>query len=183
VSVAGRLEADTVALSRFTNSKEPPKRAVRPLASASVVVGFGDASGLGFGYNQIETGASDVAYFFGTWSEFVSLKPSNFRVMIERGTQIFIFTDNFVTERAFYRGTFKSPDLCALVLRLRVLEMTGFIFLRLIWVAGTRMIAQGADGLSRGDLSNGVIVGESMLDFVPIDKPALPKLHLTPMAD
>jgi hypothetical protein len=44
---------------------------------------------------------------------------------IEKGTEIFIFTDIFVTELAFYRGTSKSPDLCALVLRLRVLEMTG----------------------------------------------------------
>jgi hypothetical protein len=187
VSAASRLAADVVALSRFTSSKEPAKRAVPPLASASVVVGFGDASGLGSGYNQIKMGAPDVAYIFGTWSEVVSSKPSNFREMvnlvvavergvadgtIEKGTEIFIFTDIFVTARAFYLGTSKSPDLCALVLRLRVLEMTGCIFLRRIWIAGTRMIAQGADGLPRGDLSNGVMAGESMLDFVPIDKPA-----------
>jgi hypothetical protein len=116
-------------------------------SKASVDVGFGDASGLGFGYNQIKTGAPDVAYIFGTWSQLVSSKLSNFREMMERGTQIFIFTDNLVTECAFYRGTFKSPDLCVLVLRLPALEMTGYIFLRLIWVAGTRIIAQGADGL------------------------------------
>jgi hypothetical protein len=79
--------------------------------------------------------------------------------------------NNFVAERAFYRGTSQSPDLCALVLRLRVSEMTGCIFLRLIWIAGTRMIAQGADGLSRGDLRNGVMAGESILDSVPIDRP------------
>jgi hypothetical protein len=187
VSAAGRLSADVAALSLFTESAKPPKRAVRPLASASVIVGFGDASGLGFGYSQMRMGDSKVAYTFGTWSELISSKPSNFREMvnlvvavekgvadgtIEKGTEIFIFTDNFVTERAFYRGTSESPDLCALVLRLRVLEMKGRIFLRVIWVSGTRMIAQGADGLSRGDLSNGVMAGDSMLDFVPIDKPA-----------
>jgi hypothetical protein len=58
VSVASRLAADVVALTRFTSSKEPPKRAVRPLASTSVFVGFGDASGLGFGYNQIKAEAA-----------------------------------------------------------------------------------------------------------------------------
>jgi hypothetical protein len=187
-AAAGRFAADLAALSKFTEGKEPPKRSVRPLSTASVVLGFGDASGLGFGYNQVEMGKTKLKYLFGTWKDEISGKPSNFREMvnlvksveggvadgsIKRGTELFIFTDNYVTERAFFRGTSESPDLCALVLRLRLLEMQGHIFLRLIWVAGTRMIAQGADGLSRGDLSNGVMSGGSMLDFIPIDVPAL----------
>jgi hypothetical protein len=32
------------------------------------------------------------------------------------------------------------------------------------------MIEQGTDGLSRGDLSNGVMVGDSMLVHVPLNK-------------
>lgn len=52
------------------------------------------------------------------------------------------------------------------------LEMAGALFLQIIWVAGTRMIEQGTDGLSRGDLSNGVMAGESMLTFVPLNKTA-----------
>ena len=46
-------------------------------------------------------------------------------------------------------------------------------------VSGTRMIAQGSDGLSRGNLSVGVMAGKSMLNFVPLHLGALarfPKL-------
>jgi hypothetical protein len=36
----------------------------------------------------------------------------------------------------------------------------GFIFIQFVWIAGTRMIWQGTDGLSRGDLTAGVMAGE-----------------------
>mmetsp|Transcript_39832 Transcript_39832/g.59081 ORF Transcript_39832/g.59081 Transcript_39832/m.59081 type:complete len:207 (+) Transcript_39832:831-1451(+) len=48
--------------------------------------------------------------------------------------------------------------------------MNGSIFIRIVWVAGTRMIDQGTDGLSRGDLLNGVMAGDSMLQFVPLNR-------------
>jgi hypothetical protein len=35
-------------------------------------------------------------------------------------------------------------------------------------VAGTRMIAQGTDGVSRGSLSEGVNAGIDMLSFIPL---------------
>jgi hypothetical protein len=35
------------------------------------------------------------------------------------------------------------------------------------------MIKQGADGLSRGNLDNGVMIGEHMLEYVPIHLSAL----------
>jgi hypothetical protein len=63
----------------------------------------------------------------------------------------------------------RQKTLFNLVLRLHRLEMEGKLFIHLIWVAGTRMIAQGTDGASRGDLSNGVMSGKDMLDFVPLD--------------
>jgi hypothetical protein len=40
--------------------------------------------------------------------------------------------------------------------------------LHVIHVAGTRMIWQGTDGLSRGDSSAGVMTGDSVLSFVPL---------------
>ena len=40
----------------------------------------------------------------------------------------------------------------------------------LFWVAGTRMIDQGTDGLSRGGLLNGAMAGDSMLRFVPLNR-------------
>ena len=50
------------------------------------------------------------------------------------------------------------------------MEMRGCIFLRVIWVAGTRMIEQGTDGLSRGDLMTGIMAGSDMLLYVPLNK-------------
>jgi hypothetical protein len=58
-----------------------------------------------------------------------------------------------------------------LVLRLLKLKMDGDLILHVIHVAGTRMVAEGADGGSRGVLNQGVMAGQSILDFVP--------LHLT----
>jgi hypothetical protein len=92
---------------------------------------------------------------------------------IPQGTEIFLFTDNFVTERAFFRGKALTKSFFDLVLRLWKLEMDGDIFLHLIWCAGTRMIKQGADGLSRGNLDNEVMIGKHMLEYVPIHLLAL----------
>jgi hypothetical protein len=59
------------------------------------------------------------------------------------------------------------------MLRLRKLEMEGDLILHLIHVAGTMMVAEGADGGSRGDLNQGVMAGQPILDFVPLHLSAL----------
>jgi hypothetical protein len=102
---------------------------------------------------------------YGHWTEAFGNNSSNHREManfvfflekairtglIPRGTEIFLFTGNFVTKRAFFRGLALTKSLFDLVLRLHKLQMDGDIFLQLIWCAGTRMIKQGADGLSKG---------------------------------
>jgi hypothetical protein len=56
---------------------------------------------------------------------------------------------------------------------LRHVEMDGSLILHVIHVAGTRMIEEGADGGSRGDLSQGVMCEQSVLDFVPLHLSAL----------
>jgi hypothetical protein len=89
---------------------------------------------------------------------------------VKEGAEIFVFTVNFVSERAFYNGSSKSRRLHELVMRLRKLEMRGKIFVRVIWFAGTRMKEQGTDGLSRGDLTGGVMVGDKFLGFLPLNK-------------
>jgi hypothetical protein len=96
------------------------------------------------------------------------------------GTVLFLFTDNRTAEACFFNGTSGVKPLFNLIVRLRKLEMEGQLFIHVIWVAGTRMIEQGTDGLSRGDLNNGVMVGRSMLDFVPLHRTAFersPKLQ------
>lgn len=91
---------------------------------------------------------------------------------VKPGSEIFVFTDNQVTESAFFKGTSKSGSLFNFVLQLRHLEMDGSVFLRVVWVAGTRVIEQGTDGFSRGDLENGVASGVDMLTFVPLNETA-----------
>ncbi len=83
-------------------------------------------------------------------------------------TEILLFTDNAVAEGAFYKGSSPSRQLFELVLKLKCLELHHGLRLHLIHVSGTRMQAQGTDGLSRGDLTNGVMNGADMLSFVPL---------------
>ena len=60
-----------------------------------------------------------------------------------------------------------------LILCLRRAEMEHGFTLHVVHVAGTRMIAQGTDGLSRGILLEGVVRGEDMLSFIDIARTAL----------
>jgi hypothetical protein len=88
-------------------------------------------------------------------------------------SEIFIFTDNSTAEAAFWKGTSKSRLLFELVLRLKLLEMNFGLILHVVHVSGRRMIAQGTDGISRADHSEGVMKGKDMRDFIP--------LHLNPL--
>ena len=87
------------------------------------------------------------------------------------GVELFFFTDNSVSESVSYRGNSTSPILFELILRLWSLEMKHKCTLHLIHVAGTRMIAQGTDGISRGDMMEGVLQGDDMLEHIPLALP------------
>jgi hypothetical protein len=72
---------------------------------------------------------------------------------IPEGTEIFLFTDNFVTEWAFDWGTSSSKTLFKLVLRLHQLEMEECkLFIHLIWVAGNRMFTRALMGPLGGSI-------------------------------
>jgi hypothetical protein len=133
-------------------------------------------------------GDDEVEFEFGVWVEMAREASSNYRELanlvakLERlwaadklhaGTEIFLFTDNFTAESVFTRGSGKSPEIFSLILRLHKLQMEGNIFVHVVWIAGTRMIAWGGDGLSRGDLSNGVMAGQDTLYYVPIGRSAI----------
>ena len=47
------------------------------------------------------------------------------------------------------------------------------LILRVIHISGKRMIAQGTDGLSRADLSEGVMQGKPIENFIPLHLDAL----------
>ena len=181
-----RLNQDIGSLHQLTISDTPPVVLVRPV---QVMVGYlvGDASGSGHGSSFLCTGEKNLRLAHGTWSEEASNRSSNFREFANlvrrmeqlweqkkliRGTELFVFTDNFVTESVFYKGAASSPYLHKLVERLRMLQLYSGLIVHVLWIAGTRMIEQGTDGLSRGDLNSGVMNGRDFLSFLPLNKSA-----------
>lgn len=89
------------------------------------------------------------------------------------GCEAFVFTDNSVAESTFYKGSSANRTLFDSILRLRKLEHRLGAKVWIIHVAGTRVIDQGSDGISRGDMNKGVMKGAEMLEFVPIHKSAI----------
>ena len=180
VTPVERLYLDVAALCAMFQSQTPERRLVRGISIFKINLIFGDASGAGFG-SSWQVGC-EIHYRFGLWGKDMDLSSSNLRELknlvdtllkmeaegILKGVEIFVFTDNSTAERAFFKGSSKSRLLHDLVLELRLLETRAGIKVHFIHVAGTRMIDQGSDGLSRGNLTEGVMGGKSMEFFVPI---------------
>jgi hypothetical protein len=185
VTAVPRLASNLRALTLLLDSTVPPHRIIRATSVKSAAYGFGDASGTGLG-SSAQIGHSLVVRQ-GVWGELESKESSNFRELLnlvdslEEGLdsghlvncEYFLFTDNSTAEAVYYNGTSSSKLLFELALRLRRMEMRGDFQFHLVHVAGTRMISQCTDGLSRGCFSEGVMQGDSMLRHVP--------LHLSPL--
>ena len=195
-----RLRGDLQSLLQLTNSDKPPLRRVRMSKTAKVVYGFGDASKQGFG-STIVTPDQAIHWTAGHWTleeeqrnlqsgegpTLIQERSSNYRELrnlvqelekaFDKGLlddrEVFMFTDNSTAESAYFKGSSKSELLFGLVLRVRKIEMSGRCKIHMVHVAGTRMIWQGTDGLSRGDRNAGVMAGESMLSFIPLHKNAM----------
>jgi hypothetical protein len=167
-------------LSILTESVTPPLRLVRPTTVCSVRYGFGDASGSGFG-STFST-PSAILYRHGIWGADGDGQLSNWRELSNlvdtlegeakegrlQGCEEVVFTDNSIAEAAFFKGTSSSILLFNLVLRLRKLELAQRCMLHVVHVAGTRMLGQGSDGLSRGNFTEGVMMGRSITSYVPL---------------
>ena len=145
-----------------------------------VFYGFGDASQTGFCTNfQID---STIHYRYGHWCDETSEESSNYRELknlvdgLEQqvkagrivGAEVFLFTDNSTAESVYFKGNSSSRKLFELMLRLRKLEMDASLILHVVHVAGSRMIEEGGDGGSRGDLSQGVMAGRPILEYIPL---------------
>ena len=181
VSPVGRFVDDLKALIELFSATDPPLRVVRSNKRFEAQYGFGDASKSGFGAT-IQIG-EDIKYVYGQWCDDMMEESSNYRElnnlvktmkdMVEDGTlkgcEVFLFTDNSTAEAVFLKGNSTSRGLFDAMLELRKLEMQGELLLHLIHVSGKRMIEQGTDGTSRGDHSQGVMKGESMLQHVPLN--------------
>ena len=88
-------------------------------------------------------------------------------------TMIFFFTDNSTVEGALYKGTSSSPKLLELVVRFNALQAHYDTQIIVSHVSGKRMIAQGADGLSRGAENDGTMGGQDIMDFIPLHQSPL----------
>lgn len=181
-----RLEDDIGCLLKLFEGDHPRVRLVRSKNIAIALYGFGDASGSGFG-STLETKNKGLKIRYGVWGRDSNKLSSNYRELcnlvdtIEQeaesgflsGTEMFLFTDNSVAEGCFYKGTSDSKKLFELVLRIRKIQLKYSLKLHVIHVSGTRMIVQGTDGVSRGNLLEGVMVGQNMLSFVPLNESAM----------
>ena len=150
-----------------------------------LIYGFVDASGSGFGSTLQER--DKIHYRIGTWSSIEENNSSNWREFenlvctVEEagkkgmlsGSTVLLATDNSTVEAALYKGNSSSEKLFDLVVRLRNAELRSSCKLLVTHVSGKRMIAQGTDGVSRGNLREGVAVGEAMISFCPWAKSAL----------
>ena len=84
-----------------------------------------------------------------------------------------MFTDNMVTEGAYYKGKSPAQDMYQCTLSLKDLEMEGGFLIHVIHCAGTRMIAQGTDRLSRGVMWEGFMRGTPMSAYIPLHESPL----------
>ena len=140
----------------------PPVVTVRSQTAILLIYGYVDALGSGFGESLFLKGK--VYYRIGVWGSEEQKNSSNWREfenlvagMEESGKKgwlngsiVVLATDNIVVERALYKGNSSSKILFGLVLRLKDLELTYGCKILATHVAGTCMISQGNDGISRG---------------------------------
>jgi hypothetical protein len=180
-----RYNSDLVALHLLLQSVNPPIRFVHQSRIHTTFYGFVDASSSGLGSSF--TTSNGTHYTYGVWGRDQDDVSPNYRelnnlvtsieTLISDGTlvgaEVYVFTDNFTAEAAFYKGNTSSKTLFDLVLRLRTVEMSGLIQLQVIHVAGTCMISQGINGLSRRCLTKGVLTGASMLSYIPLNLSAV----------
>ena len=155
-------------LEAILDSDTPTRHPVRFTKTLALIYGFVDASGRGFAGTFEQVGKNEIEVDLGTWSsETENDRTSNWKEfgnLVERtearaergdltGAVLFLFTDSSTVEGAVDKGNSTSKELFKLVCKLRKLQMKHSFALYVIHVAGTRMIEQGTDGLSRGVLN------------------------------
>ena len=83
--------------------------------------------------------------------------------------EVFLITDKSEFEGAFYKGHSPSRDLSDIVFRVHKAQCDGGFVLHVIHISGKLMKASGVDGLSRGNLTEGMMAGKDPLSFVPFN--------------
>ena len=146
----------------------------------------GDASGCSFGCCSWFQWSEVIDVDFGTWTLWMTedmssyckeatnlvfyLKRSIRFWKVKQGSELFLFINNEVAERIHFRGSSKSSRLHQTILELRKTELDGDLIIQFVWISGKGMIAQGTDGLSRADLSSGVMGGQKKFKIPPLGR-------------
>jgi hypothetical protein len=178
IKPAPRLKSDARALGLLFKEKIPGEVLLRAARVYTIIYGFADASGSGFGSTIMLDGG--IHYRIGTWGPDED-ETSNFRefenvvdALREEGEAghlqdacIFMCTDNSTVEAALVKGNSSSEKLFELTLEVRRLEMKHRAKVIVSHVAGERMKDQGTDGVSRGQLREGVSAGKAMMTYIP----------------
>lgn len=185
VMVSEHLRNDLSALSIFLEGEAPPIINDRSADVRIVRYGFGDASGTGFG-STIQT-KQGLKYRVGVWGSDEEDESSNFKELenvvttieeeaaegLFKNSSLFFFTDNSTVEAALYKGNSSSRKLFELVVRFRRIQLVYGMQVLVSHVSGKRMIQQGTDGVSRGNMKEGVGSGLDMLQFIPLHQGAI----------
>jgi hypothetical protein len=180
VAAVDRFGSDLGAMEELTEPDQPPRQPLRARKSGSAFYLMGDASGDGFGSGLFVDGT--LEFESGDWANLERERTSNWREAenlvqrVERAVdegklkdvELFLFTDNIVFEGTYYKGTSSSKKLFDLTLRLRKAQTLGKLILHVIHIAGTRMKEAGIDGMSRGDMLEGMMAGIDPLSFLPL---------------
>lgn len=89
------------------------------------------------------------------------------------GEDLFLFTDNSVSEGTFYKGHSKSRKLNEIILRLCKVERESGAIFHVIHIAGTCKKASRIDGLSPSNMMEGMIrSGDDPMTNVPLKESA-----------
>ena len=181
VTASTRFVDDVGALYKlFLSTDAPPEVRLRSKNIVTVVYGFGDASGSGLG--STFTCGAGFTFRIGVWGSLEKPESSNwkeFTNVVEAledeakagnldNSEVFMFTDNSTVEACAKKGSSSSRKLLDLIVRLQTLTTSLGVQIHIFHVAGTRMIAQGTDGVSRGCLGQGVMAGDVMSAHIPI---------------
>ena len=75
---------------------------------------------------------------------------------------------SYVFKACYYKGHSASEKLSYIIFRLHKVERDRKFKLHVIHMAGTRMKTWRIDGLSRGDLMEGMMAGKNSLSFIPL---------------
>jgi hypothetical protein len=155
-------------LQELTSTEEPSKQLYQATHQSTFFV-IGDASGKAKGSTVVEQYGVD--YESGTWNLKWRLKLLNCREvenlmdrlehLVGEGSlqnhEVFLITDNLAFKGAYYKGHSPSRELSDIVFQVHKAQRDGGFVLHVIHISEKRMKVSGVDGLSRGDLTEGMM--------------------------